>query len=54
VGRCGLGTSASGQQPVAGYCERGNEPSCSLKGKEVPPSINSGMVTMSTHFLNLD
>jgi hypothetical protein len=31
VGRCGLDSSGSGQGPVAGSCEHGNEPSGSIK-----------------------
>jgi hypothetical protein len=34
VGRCGLDASASGQGPVTGCCEHGNEPSGSIKGGE--------------------
>jgi hypothetical protein len=34
VGRCGLAASGSGCGPVAGCCERGNEPSISIKGRE--------------------
>jgi hypothetical protein len=34
VGRCGLDTSESGQGPVTGCFEHGNEPSGSTKGKE--------------------
>jgi hypothetical protein len=30
VGRCGLDASASGEGPVVGSCERGNEPSVSI------------------------
>jgi hypothetical protein len=36
VGRCGLDASGSGQGPVAGPCEQGNEPSGSIKGGEFP------------------
>jgi hypothetical protein len=32
--RCGLDWSGSGQEPVAGSCEHGNEPSGSEKGGE--------------------
>jgi hypothetical protein len=32
VGSCGLDSSGSGQGPVAGCCEHGNEPSDSIKG----------------------
>jgi hypothetical protein len=32
VARCGLDSSDSGQGPVAGSCEHGNEPSGSIKG----------------------
>jgi hypothetical protein len=31
VGWCGFGSSGSGQGPVAGSCEHGNEPSGSIK-----------------------
>jgi len=31
---CGLDSSGSGQGPVAGSCEHGNEPSDSIKGWE--------------------
>jgi hypothetical protein len=34
VGGCGLDSSSSGQGPVAGPCEHGNEPLCSVKGGE--------------------
>jgi hypothetical protein len=34
VGNCGLDSSGSGQEPVAGSCEYGNEPSGSVKGGE--------------------
>jgi hypothetical protein len=34
VERCGLDASGSGQVPVAGFCEHGNEPSGSIKGEE--------------------
>jgi hypothetical protein len=27
VGKCGLDSSGSGQEPVAGCCEHGNDPS---------------------------
>jgi hypothetical protein len=33
-GRCGLDSSGSGQGPVAGCCEHGNELSGSIKGKD--------------------
>jgi len=32
VGRCGLDSSGSGEGPVTGFCQHGNEPSVSLKG----------------------
>jgi hypothetical protein len=32
VGRCGLDASGSGQGPMAGICEHGNEPTGSMKG----------------------
>jgi hypothetical protein len=32
--RCGLDASASGQGPVSGACEHGNEPLGSIKGEE--------------------
>jgi hypothetical protein len=32
VGMCGLDASGSGQEPVTGCCEHGNEPSGSIKG----------------------
>jgi hypothetical protein len=32
--RCGLVSFDSGWGPVVGSCERGNEPSCSMKGGE--------------------
>jgi hypothetical protein len=32
VGRCGLDVSGSGQRPVVGCCEHGNEPLGSVKG----------------------
>jgi hypothetical protein len=31
---CGLESHGSGQGPVLGYCEHGNEPSGSIKGGE--------------------
>jgi hypothetical protein len=34
VGRCGLDASGSGQGPMAGYDELGNESSCSIRGWE--------------------
>jgi hypothetical protein len=34
VGECGLDASASGQGPVAGFCEHGNEPSDPVEGRE--------------------
>jgi hypothetical protein len=34
VRRCGFDISDSGQGPVAGCCEYGNEPSGSIKGEE--------------------
>jgi len=34
VGRCKLDTAGSGQGPVAGSCEHGNEPSGFIKGRE--------------------
>jgi hypothetical protein len=34
VGRCGLDAHGSGQGPVAGPCEHGNELSGSIKGSE--------------------
>jgi hypothetical protein len=34
VARCGLDAFDSGQGPVAGCCEHGNEPSGSIKGGE--------------------
>jgi hypothetical protein len=33
VGRCGLDASGSGQGPVAGFYEHGNEPLGSIKGR---------------------
>jgi hypothetical protein len=32
IGRFGLDASDLGQEPVAGCCEQGNEPSGSIKG----------------------
>jgi hypothetical protein len=34
VGRCGLNSSGSGQEPVAGSCEHGNETSGTITGGE--------------------
>jgi hypothetical protein len=34
VRSCGLNTSGSGEGPVAGFCEHGNEPPGSMKGEE--------------------
>jgi hypothetical protein len=34
MGMCGLNSSGSGQGPVAGSCEHGNEPSGSVRGGE--------------------
>jgi len=34
VGKCGLDTFGSGQGPVAGTSEHGNDPSGSIKGGE--------------------
>jgi hypothetical protein len=34
VGRCGLDASGLGEGPVAGCCERGNDPSGSIKGRK--------------------
>jgi hypothetical protein len=34
VGRCELDASGSGQGPMAGSCEHGNEPMGSIKGQE--------------------
>jgi hypothetical protein len=34
VRSCGLDTSGLGQGPVVGCCERGDEPSGSIKGEE--------------------
>jgi hypothetical protein len=34
VGRCGLALSGSGEGPVSGCCEHGNEPSGCIKGGE--------------------
>jgi hypothetical protein len=34
VGRCGLNSFGSGEGPVVGPCEHGNEPSGSIKGRE--------------------
>jgi hypothetical protein len=34
VGRCGLDAYDSGQGPVLGSCEHGNEPSGSIKGRD--------------------
>jgi len=34
MGGCGLDSSGSGQELVAGSCEHGNEPSGSMKGGE--------------------
>jgi hypothetical protein len=33
-GRCGLDSSREGQGLMAGFCENGNEPSGSIKGRE--------------------
>jgi hypothetical protein len=35
VGGCGLDASSSGWGPMAGSCEHGNEPSSSIKGREI-------------------
>jgi hypothetical protein len=35
MGRCALNSSSSEQGPVAGCCERGNEPSGSIDGAEI-------------------
>jgi hypothetical protein len=32
--RCGLNSSDSGQRPLVGSCEHGNEPLVSIKGGE--------------------
>jgi hypothetical protein len=40
VGRCELDASGSGQGPVAGCCEHGNEPSGSIKGGEFLDSLS--------------
>jgi hypothetical protein len=32
IGVCGFHSSGSGQGPLPGFCEHGNEPSCSAKG----------------------
>jgi hypothetical protein len=34
IGKCGLDSSCSGQPPVAGSYENGNEPSGFIKGEE--------------------
>jgi hypothetical protein len=34
MGECGLDASESGQGPVVGSCEHGNEPSGFIKGEE--------------------
>jgi hypothetical protein len=34
VGKCGVDSSGTGQGPIAGCCEHGNEPSDSIKGGE--------------------
>jgi hypothetical protein len=34
MGRCGLSSYGSGEGPVAGSCEYGNEPPGSIKGGE--------------------
>jgi hypothetical protein len=34
VGRCGLDSSGSGQEPVAGSCKYSNEPLSYIKGRE--------------------
>jgi hypothetical protein len=34
MGRCGLDSCGSGEGPVAGCCEDGNEPSGSIRGEE--------------------
>jgi hypothetical protein len=34
VGRYGLNSSGSGNGPVSGFCEQGNEPSGSINGGE--------------------
>jgi hypothetical protein len=35
MGRCEMGSSGSGQRPVAGSCEDGNKPSGFIKSGEV-------------------
>jgi hypothetical protein len=35
VGRCGLDSFGSGQEPVAGFHEHGNEASGSIKGGDI-------------------
>jgi len=35
VWRCGLDSSGSGQGPVTDSCEHGDEPSGSIKGREI-------------------
>jgi hypothetical protein len=34
VGTCRLDASGSGEEPVAGFCGHGNEPSPSMKGEK--------------------
>jgi len=35
VGKCGLDALGSGSEPMAGFCERDNEPSGSINGGEI-------------------
>jgi hypothetical protein len=43
AGGCGLDSSASGQRPVTGSCEHGNEPFGSIKGGEFVLLASQGL-----------
>jgi hypothetical protein len=48
AGGCGLDSTGSGQGPMAGYCERGDEPSGFCAAELVEESVGRG-VTLTTH-----
>jgi hypothetical protein len=53
LGGCGLNSTGSGQGPVAGCCERGDEPSDSCTTELVIPACANKLAALTIHITDL-
>jgi hypothetical protein len=53
VGRCELDSSGSGEGPVTGSYEQGNEPSVSIKGGEFLDELRAGLLSASREIFSV-